>query len=293
MRSIGCGSPSSRSAGSSPMRRTSFARRSRCCAPRRSGRSIASAAPNEYKDALTVGRRAALRMQDIVERLLALVRADVAPDVQEPAPVAMRTLIDDVVAWLAPMAQERGVRLSVSRRAVHGERRRRAAARSAEQCHRQRDSLQQARRQRDDLHAANPAGRRRSKSSTRASAFPPKPCRACSIGSFASTRRDRARWEAPVSGSRLRAPSSSRTAATSRARASRASARCSSFRSQRLTPRPALCVLLRHSDEAIHPPLSFVAHRPSTPLASACAQTCPGDVARPRALSKGHHLRKR
>jgi two-component system OmpR family sensor kinase len=70
--------------------------------------------PQQYQDALTVGRRAALRMQDIVERLLALVRADVAPDVQEPAPVAMRTLIDDVAAWLAPMAQARGVRLSIS-----------------------------------------------------------------------------------------------------------------------------------------------------------------------------------
>ena len=62
----------------------------------------------QYRDALTVGRRAALRMQDIVERLLALVRADVARDMQEPAPVAMRTLIDDVVTWLAPMAQTRG-----------------------------------------------------------------------------------------------------------------------------------------------------------------------------------------
>jgi heavy metal sensor kinase len=69
--------------------------------------------PQQYKDALTVGKRAALRMQDIVERLLALVRADVAPDMQEPAPVAMRTLIDDVVAWLAPMAQARDVRLAV------------------------------------------------------------------------------------------------------------------------------------------------------------------------------------
>jgi signal transduction histidine kinase len=53
-------------------------------------------------------------MQDIVERLLALVRAEVAPDVQEPAPVAMRTLIDDVVTWLAPMAQASGVRLTVA-----------------------------------------------------------------------------------------------------------------------------------------------------------------------------------
>jgi two-component system OmpR family sensor kinase len=70
--------------------------------------------PQQYKEALTVGRRAALRMQDIVERLLALVRADVAPDVHEPAPVAMRTLVDDVAAWLAPMAQARDVRISIT-----------------------------------------------------------------------------------------------------------------------------------------------------------------------------------
>ena len=69
--------------------------------------------PQQYKEAVTVSRRAALRMQDIVERLLALVRADLAPDVQEPAPVAMRTLLDDVLGWLAPMAQARGVRLMI------------------------------------------------------------------------------------------------------------------------------------------------------------------------------------
>jgi two-component system OmpR family sensor kinase len=69
--------------------------------------------PQQYKDALAVGSRAALRMQDIVERLLALVRAEVAPDVQETAPVAMRKLIDDVVTWLAPLAHARGVHLSV------------------------------------------------------------------------------------------------------------------------------------------------------------------------------------
>jgi two-component system OmpR family sensor kinase len=72
--------------------------------------------PQQYKEALTVGRRAALRMQDIVERLLTLVRADVGAELPEPAPVAMHTLIEDVVAWLAPMAQERGVHLSVSGR---------------------------------------------------------------------------------------------------------------------------------------------------------------------------------
>ena len=69
--------------------------------------------PQQYKEALTVGRRVALRMQDIVERLLALVRADAAPEVQELAPVAMRMLIDDVAAWLAPIAQARDVRMSI------------------------------------------------------------------------------------------------------------------------------------------------------------------------------------
>jgi len=68
----------------------------------------------QYKEALTVGRRAALRMQDVVERLLALVRADVSREIPDSAPVAVRTLIDDVTAWLAPMAQARGVRLSVA-----------------------------------------------------------------------------------------------------------------------------------------------------------------------------------
>jgi two-component system OmpR family sensor kinase len=67
----------------------------------------------QYKDALGVGRRAALRMQDIVERLLALVRAEMAPEVREAAPVAIRPLLDDVAAWLAPMAQARGIRLTI------------------------------------------------------------------------------------------------------------------------------------------------------------------------------------
>ena len=67
----------------------------------------------QYKDALSVGLRAALRMQDVVERLLALVRADASRDLQDAAPVAMRELIEDVASWLAPMAQSRGVQLSV------------------------------------------------------------------------------------------------------------------------------------------------------------------------------------
>ena len=55
-------------------------------------------------------------MQDIVERLLALVRADVAPDERDPAPVAIRRSSTMSLTWLAPMAQARGVQLSVRRR---------------------------------------------------------------------------------------------------------------------------------------------------------------------------------
>ena len=70
--------------------------------------------PQQYKEALAVCRRAAHRMQDIAERLLTLVRVELASDSQERTPVAMRSLIEDVVTWLAPMAQERDVRLTVT-----------------------------------------------------------------------------------------------------------------------------------------------------------------------------------
>jgi heavy metal sensor kinase len=72
----------------------------------------------QYKDALAVSHRAALRMQDTVERLLALVRAEVKHDVQEFAPVDLRALIADVAVWLAPMAQDKRVRLSVGGEAI-------------------------------------------------------------------------------------------------------------------------------------------------------------------------------
>ena len=67
--------------------------------------------PQQYKDALSVCRRAALRMQDTVERMLALVRAE-AIEVREPAPVDINAIIAGVLEWLSPMAHERGVRLS-------------------------------------------------------------------------------------------------------------------------------------------------------------------------------------
>jgi heavy metal sensor kinase len=68
----------------------------------------------EYKDALAVCRRAALRMQDTVERLLSLVRAEGAGEALGMEPIAVRELADGVVAWLAPMAQERGVRVTLT-----------------------------------------------------------------------------------------------------------------------------------------------------------------------------------
>ena len=68
--------------------------------------------PQQYRDALSVCRRAALRMQDAVERMLALMRAEAVDDVRESAPVDMNAIVLGVLEWLSPMAHERGVRLS-------------------------------------------------------------------------------------------------------------------------------------------------------------------------------------
>jgi heavy metal sensor kinase len=68
--------------------------------------------PQQYREAIGVCRRAALRLQDAVERMLALVRVESAAEAPQAAPVAMHTVVADVLQWLKPMAQERGVRLS-------------------------------------------------------------------------------------------------------------------------------------------------------------------------------------
>ena len=56
--------------------------------------------PQQYKDALAVCRRAAHRMQDIAERLLTLVRVEMASDAQDVrlSPCA-RSLTDVVTGW--------------------------------------------------------------------------------------------------------------------------------------------------------------------------------------------------
>ena len=68
--------------------------------------------PEQYKNALVVCRRAARRMQDAVDRMVALVRAEAIHDIPEPVQVAVHALIADVLEWLAPLAQERDVRLA-------------------------------------------------------------------------------------------------------------------------------------------------------------------------------------
>jgi heavy metal sensor kinase len=68
--------------------------------------------PQQYRAALAVCRRAALRMQDAVERMLTLVRAEGARDAHERTAVDLNAIIKDVLAWLAPIAQERGVSIA-------------------------------------------------------------------------------------------------------------------------------------------------------------------------------------
>lgn len=69
----------------------------------------------EYRDSLAVCKRAALRMQGAVERMLSLIRAEATEDPPEAGPVAVEPLIADVLAWLAPLAHTRGVQLTIAK----------------------------------------------------------------------------------------------------------------------------------------------------------------------------------
>jgi signal transduction histidine kinase len=68
---------------------------------------------HQYRDSLIVCRRAAARMQDLVERLLALARVETVPPIETLEPVPLRPLLTDITTWLAPLAHERDVRVSV------------------------------------------------------------------------------------------------------------------------------------------------------------------------------------
>ena len=87
----------------------------------------------QYKDALAVCRRAALRMQDAVARLLTLARAESFDRVASMVPVPLAPLVAEIVSWLAPMAHERGVRVGVEGEPVVVDGRSRRVARGDQQ----------------------------------------------------------------------------------------------------------------------------------------------------------------
>jgi heavy metal sensor kinase len=69
--------------------------------------------PEQYEQSLVVCRRAAVRMQETVERLMTLARAESSARPAQAA-VALQPLLADVAAWFEPLAQEHTVSVSVS-----------------------------------------------------------------------------------------------------------------------------------------------------------------------------------
>ena len=67
--------------------------------------------PEEYKTALASCQASAVRMTDLVERLLALARADAGWPGLAHDPVSFDALVADIVAQLIPIAQNKGVSL--------------------------------------------------------------------------------------------------------------------------------------------------------------------------------------
>jgi heavy metal sensor kinase len=68
----------------------------------------------EYCQSLAVCQRAASRLQQGVEQMLTLARAESVEPAADAAPVALGPLVGDVVAWLSPLAQERAVEITVT-----------------------------------------------------------------------------------------------------------------------------------------------------------------------------------
>jgi signal transduction histidine kinase len=69
--------------------------------------------PDDYRRALEACRRAAGRMQAIVERLLALARAEAGADAERRTPLALDALIRRVADDLGPLADARGIVVDV------------------------------------------------------------------------------------------------------------------------------------------------------------------------------------
>jgi signal transduction histidine kinase len=69
--------------------------------------------PDDYRRALEAGRRAATRMQAIVERLLALARAEAGADDGRRSPLVLDDLVRRVAEDLGPLADARGIAVEV------------------------------------------------------------------------------------------------------------------------------------------------------------------------------------
>jgi heavy metal sensor kinase len=67
--------------------------------------------PADYRDSLAICRKAAQRMRGVVEQLLTLARADADDLPVEKTPVRLDEVLDDVVALIRPLAEQRSIRL--------------------------------------------------------------------------------------------------------------------------------------------------------------------------------------
>ncbi len=69
--------------------------------------------PEEYRGSLDTCRRAAARMNRVVERLLTLARADAGAIQIERTAVPLDTVVEDVLAMIRPLAARKGVTVEV------------------------------------------------------------------------------------------------------------------------------------------------------------------------------------
>ncbi len=74
--------------------------------------------PEDYRNALTSCRMAALRMRNLVDQLLALARHDVSTIVEDREPVALAEVVQETVDLLRPLAEERTIELEAELAAV-------------------------------------------------------------------------------------------------------------------------------------------------------------------------------
>ena len=67
--------------------------------------------PADYRESLTICRKAAVRMRGVVEQLLTLARADADDLPVERVNVRLDEIVEDVVGLIRPVAERRGIKL--------------------------------------------------------------------------------------------------------------------------------------------------------------------------------------